>query len=212
MDTDALIRLLARDASPVPRRPVARGLAVSLTLGAAAAMILGLGGLGVRSDIAVAVATTSFWAKSAWTLSIAGIGLLLTAQLARPDSHRITRWWLSLIPLSAILALAGLELIQAAVPARAGLVFGPLWTCPPQILMLSVPIFLSLASALQQMAPTRLRLAGAAAGLAAGGLAATVFSIACQEVSPTYIFTRYSLAIALASAAGGLLGPRLLRW
>jgi hypothetical protein len=86
------------------------------------------------------------------------------------------------------------------------------WTCVPLIAGLSVPLFGGLIWALRQMAPTRLRAASAAAGLAASGFAATLYCLYCQQVSPTYILTRYTLAIALFSAAGALIGPRLLRW
>ena len=212
MDTDALIRALAREATPVRRGSIGRALAAGLAVGAAAAMILAVGGLGVRADLAGAAGTMSFWAKGAWTGSIAGIGLFLTAQLARPDSQRLKGWWLAAVPLAALSGLCGAELMQAAPAVRAGLIFGGPWSCPPLILMLAAPIFLGLASALQRMAPTRLSAAGAVAGLAAGGLAATFYSLGCEEVSPTYILTRYSFAILLAAAGGALLGPRLLRW
>lgn len=213
MDTDALILALARDATRVPRRAVANGLAMGLTVGAAAAIVLAVGGLGVRPDLASAVATASFWAKAGFTVSTAGIGLVLTAQLSRPDSRRLRGWWLVAIPIIWFIGLAGDELwLAISSGARAGLLFGPRWLCPLHILMLSVPVFLGLSSAMQRMAPTRLRAAGAAAGLAAGGLAATVYALVCEEASPAYILSRYTLAVALAAAAGALLGPRLLRW
>jgi hypothetical protein len=62
------------------------------------------------------------------------------------------------------------------------------------------------------MAPTRLRLAGAAAGLLAGGVAATVYGLHCQEMTAAFVVTWYSLGVAASVAVGALLGPRLLRW
>jgi hypothetical protein len=62
------------------------------------------------------------------------------------------------------------------------------------------------------MAPTRLCLTGAAAGLAAGAFAAVLYGLFCEQVSPIYILTRDTLGIALAADVGALGGPRLLRW
>ena len=52
----------------------------------------------------------------------------------------------------------------------------------------------------------------AAAGLAAGAFAATVYCMHCPEVSAIFVLTWYSLGILLAASLGALLGPRLLRW
>jgi hypothetical protein len=212
MDTDALIEALARETAPVPRRSLQRSVCTGILVGAPLALLLVVAGLGVRPDLPAAAATAIFWGKAAYTFSLGLIGLLLVLQLARPDTHRLRRWWLVAVPITLLLAFAAAELIRAAPVDRLGLVLDPLWTCLPLILGLTVPLFAGLIWALRRMAPTRLRAAGAAAGLAAAGLAGTLYCLYCQQVSPTYILTRYTLAIALASAAGALLGPRLLRW
>ena len=54
--------------------------------------------------------------------------------------------------------------------------------------------------------------AGAAAGLAAGAFAATVYCIHCPEVSAIFVLTWYSLGMLLAAFLGMIVGPRLLRW
>ncbi len=60
------------------------------------------------------------------------------------------------------------------------------------------------AWAFRGLAPTNLPLAGA--------VAATLYCLYCEAVSPLYIFTRYTSGIGLATIAGMLLGRRILRW
>jgi hypothetical protein len=212
MDTDALIEALARDAVPVPRRALERRLAAGLAAGAAAALALLAAGLGFRPDLAAAASGAAFWAKAAYPFSLGLVGLVLSAQLARPVSGRLRHARLVAVPVGLLLALAAAELAGAAPAARAALVLDPLWTCLPLVLLLAAPMLAGLVWAHRTMAPTRPAAAGAAAGLAAAGFAATLYCLYCEQASPTYILTRYTVAIALASAAGALLGRRLMRW
>ncbi|PSJ43461.1 NrsF family protein [Allosphingosinicella deserti] len=212
MDTDALIEALARDAKPVPRRSFERRMAAGLSLGASFAFLMLVTGLGIQHDLLTAAVTPGFWGKAAYTSSLAMIGLLLSAQLARPSTRRLRGAWLVAAPIALLAVFAAAELAGIDPNTRSGLVREPLWTCVPLILALAVPIFIGLAGAIRQMAPTMLRAAGAAAGLATSGLAATLYGLYCQQLSATYILTRYTLAIALFSALGALIGPRLFRW
>jgi hypothetical protein len=84
--------------------------------------------------------------------------------------------------------------------------------CPFLVLGLAVPIFLALLRALGKLAPSRLRSAGALAGVTAGASAALVYCLHCPESTASFVVTWYSGGIALAGLIGALLGPRLLRW
>ena len=84
--------------------------------------------------------------------------------------------------------------------------------CPLVILLLALPIFAGLFWALRRLAPTRLTLAGAAAGLAAGGWAASIYAFHCTESTAPFIVIWYSLGLALAAGLGAFLGRWLLRW
>jgi hypothetical protein len=212
VDTEALIEQLARDTRAVPPGALQRRLALGLGVGALASALLLLGGLGLRPDLHAAIGGTALWAKAAYTSGLGLAGLLLTVQLARPDSERLRFLWLLAIPVALAVLFSGAELAAATSIERDDLLVAPKWTCVPLILMLSAPIYAGLVSALRRLAPTRLGAAGAAAGLTAGGFAATIYCLYCQQVSPTYVLTRYTLAIGLAAAAGAALGPRLLRW
>ena len=84
--------------------------------------------------------------------------------------------------------------------------------CTRNVAILSLPIFVGLMLAFRRFAPTRLRLTGAVAGLAAGACAAALYCLHCPEVSALFVLVWYSLGILAAAAIGALVGPRLLRW
>ena len=110
-------------------------------------------------------------------------------------------------------ALAAFALIDAQPSGRAALVFGQTWkTCPFDIALLSLPAFGAMLWAMKGLAPTRLRLAGAAAGLASGALAAIVYTLHCPEEAAPFVGTWYVIGMLIPAAAGALIGPRVLRW
>jgi hypothetical protein len=84
--------------------------------------------------------------------------------------------------------------------------------CPFLIALLATPVFLGGLWALRGLAPTRLRLAGASVGLLAGATGACVYAIHCPELAAPFLGTWYVLGIAIPTALGALLGPRVLRW
>ena len=62
------------------------------------------------------------------------------------------------------------------------------------------------------LAPTRLGEAGAAIGLAAGGMGAFPHAWHCMETGAPFLAVWYTLGVAAATFVGWLLGPRVLRW
>ena len=115
-----------------------------------------------------------------------------------------------------VLLLAGIGIgeLSKTPPAQwLALWLGRSWMiCPWLVLTLAVPIFVGLLWSFRELAPTRLRAAGGAAGLAAGAWAATIYCLHCPETSAIFVLTWYSLGIMLAAGAGAVLGPRLMRW
>jgi hypothetical protein len=65
---------------------------------------------------------------------------------------------------------------------------------------------------LRNGATTRPALAGAAAGLAAAGIGAFLYSAHCRDDSPLFIIAWYVIATAIVTLIGALLGLRYLRW
>lgn len=154
-----------------------------------------------------------FWMKWGYTISLSVVALVMTKQLARPDSGSLRRLWLIAIPVLLLASIGAMELIRTPPGEWLAMWLGESWmVCPWRVLALAMPIFVGLLWSFRKLAPTRLRAAGAAAGLTAGAFAAMVYCVHCPEVSAIFVLTWYSLGILLAVSAGALLGPRLLRW
>jgi hypothetical protein len=79
--------------------------------------------------------------------------------------------------------------------------------CLTAIPLLSLSVLAAAPSALRVGAPTRPTLAGAAAGLLAGGFVAALYAMQCTDDTPLF---SYSVAIVVSLA--GAAAPRLLRW
>ena len=102
----------------------------------------------------------------------------------------------------ALWLLAARVLAQADATRRAVLFFGDTWdVCPFLIALLSVPGFIAAMWAMQGLAPTRLRLAGAAAGLFAGAVATLVYCLHCPEMAAPFIGFCYVLGMLIHTAS-----------
>lgn len=213
MNTDSLIDTLSANVRPVRRFAVGRRIALGIAAGAVVSVMLIIMGLGIRPDLGLAMRGYSFWIKWIYTFSLSLCALFMVARLARPNGSDLR--WLSLmaIPVGLVATIGGLELAHAPPRDWLAMWLGHSWKiCPWLVLSLSAPIFIGLLWSFRRLAPTRLRAAGAAAGLAAGSCAATLYCLHCPEVSAIFVLTWYTLGIALAAGIGALLGPRLLRW
>lgn len=213
MKTDQLIDQLAADTRPVRRHAVGRRLAFGVLIGAAVSTLLIAATLGIRPDLAKAMHGSTFWMKWTYTISLAIGAIWATARLARPDSGNLRRLWLLAIPVGLLAMVGVTELVRTPQREWLAMWLGRSWkVCPWLVLTLAMPIFIGLLWSFRRLAPTRLRAAGAAAGLAAGAFSATVYCLHCPEVSALFVLTWYSLGILLAASFGALVGPRLLRW
>jgi hypothetical protein len=197
----------------VPRHAFASRIGFGIVTGALVAMAAMVVVLGVRPDLQLAMRGFAFWMKWTYTISL-GIGAIYAAiRLARPVPASLRGLWLLAIP---VLVLAGIGIGEfASSPSSEwlGIWLSRSWrVCPWLVLALAVPIFAGLLWSFRTLAPTRLRAAGAVAGLAAGAWAATIYCLHCPEVSAMFVLTWYSLGILLAAGGGALLGPRLMRW
>ncbi|WP_227651246.1 NrsF family protein, partial [Klebsiella pneumoniae] len=87
------------------------------------------------------------------------------------------RWtWLLAVPVVLLTGLGVAELARTPPALWLAMWLGHSWMiCPWLVLALAMPIFVGLLWSFRRLAPTRLRAAGAAAGLAAGAFAATVY-------------------------------------
>ena len=213
MNTDQLILSLGSSVTPIRRGLIPRRIALGLIAGGAVTLGVVALKFGFRPDLTIAMHGSAFWMKWTYTLSLGIIAVLATAHLARPEARR-PRWLgLLAIPIVALAALALGELIYTPLRSWPELWMGQSWrTCSTSVATLALPIFASVVLAFRRLAPTRLRLTGAIAGLAAGALAATLYCLHCPEVSAVFVLTWYTLGIGVAATIGALLGPKLLRW
>jgi hypothetical protein len=214
MQTEDLIDLLATDAAPAPAGAVMRRLGMAALIAIMGALALLLVTWGVRPDIHQAMHTGPFWMKAGYTVWIAAAAFAMTAAAARPGGapRRPARMVLAGAVI-AIVVLACLDLILTPAGQRAAAWLGSsALMCPWRILAISAPAFAAIIWGLRALAPTRLRLAGAAAGLLAGAIGASIYGLYCQETAAAFVATWYTLGLAICAGVGALAGPRLLRW
>jgi hypothetical protein len=120
--------------------------------------------------------------------------------------------WLLAAPL---LMAAALALEMMAVPSAdwmPRLVGHNMPVCLSMIPLIGLGPLAVFIAALRYGAPTRPALAGALAGLAAGGLAATFYAAHCTDDSPLFVATWYTIAIAVLAGLGALGGRLFARW
>lgn len=213
MNTDQLIDMLSHEVPPVRRNFVGKRLGFGLLIGALVSAGLVIAIFGMRSDLGVAVLGFAFWMKWSYTLSLSAIAIYATSRLARPEPGGLRILWLIAVPVGLLACVGVAELVRTPPGDWLAMWLGHSWrVCPWIVLGLAMPIFIGLLWSFRRLAPTRLRAAGAAAGLAAGAFASTVYCLHCPEVSALFVLTWYTLGIVLAAAFGALLGPRILRW
>jgi hypothetical protein len=116
-------------------------------------------------------------------------------------------------PVAAIWVASAFVLLGAPPGERDYLIFGQSWnSCPFNIALLSIPVFVAAIWAMKGLAPTRLTLAGGAAGLLAGSVGAVIYSLHCPEMEVPFLGIWYVLGMLIPTVAGAVIGPRLLRW
>jgi hypothetical protein len=212
-DTDALIAALAGDVAPVRPHATARRVGKGLIAGALVTLVLVAAGLGFRPDLWLAMHGSAFWIKWIYTGSLALLALMATFRLGRPDAGTMGWLWLAGVPVAGLAVIGMVEMAQAPRGDWLAMWLGHSWrVCSMLVFLLSLPIFGGLLWSYRALAPTRLRLAGANAGLAAGAWSATLYCLHCPEVSAIFVLTWYTLGIALAAMLGAWVGPRLMRW
>ena len=210
MKTDDLIEALAAGIEPV--RPAR--LSPWLIGGAlAAAMTAVVVMLGILPDLAEVVQGPAFWAKTAYTGSLAVASLWLVTRLGRPGVPPGLAGW----SVAGIVGLAGLagatELLLLPPEARMDDWLGFTWkVCALNILAVSAFAAPLIFLAARRLASTRPMHAGAASGLLTGAVAATAYGLHCPEATAAFVATWYTLGIFAAAGLGAVIGRYALRW
>ena len=215
MKTDDLIAMLASgpDVAAAPPPGVRWRTAATLGAGLLASVALMAAWLGVRPNLAQLALRPDFWIKVGFVAAVCLAAWHASRRLGVPGADtRSLLPWLAL-PLLLMWALGAFTVATAAPEQRAELFWGATWrSCPLLIALLSLPMLAAVLRAMHQLAPTRLRLAGAAAGFAAGSTAALVYCLHCPEMAAGFVGFWYVLGMLVPAALGALLGPKVLAW
>jgi hypothetical protein len=211
--TDDLIDSLVSELQPVTRFSAVRTVMLALGSGVLVATVVMVAGLGVRADLAAAMGTAAHWIKLLYTLALGLCAATAMNRLGRPGGAAPLAWAAAAAAVATVVGLAALQLAEAPSEAHRPLVMGASADkCPWLILVLSLPIFAGAVWAMRRLAPTRLTVAGLAAGLASGGLGACVYAFHCDETAIPFLALWYTLGIAAVGAFGAATGRLLMRW
>ena len=214
MRTDELINTLVADHAVQPRpKPVGHGLVMAIIGGLAISSALFSLTLGVRPDFISALGTWRFDLKLGVNLVLMIVATWVALRLSSPTTTSLSAMRALLVPALLLLAAVVYELVTipaSAWPSRAMGVNGVM--CVASIIYLSALPLTATIYALRQGAPTSPAVMGAAGGLLAGALGATVFAMHCTNDSPLFVVIWYALAIGLMSMFGLVIGKHALRW
>jgi len=213
VNTDDLIESLASDLRRVPAGQAGRRLACFAGLGLVATTLVVWLTLGLREDLGAVLSEPVFLVRQVYTLGIAGFGALLLLRLGQPGAPLR----LPLLGLAAtlVMVLVAVVMEQASLSGAAHVEawLGESWrSCMLRIGVISLAAGPFIFLAARRLAPGRPTLAGFAAGLVAGALAATGYGLYCVEDTASFTASWYTLGILAAGAVGAAGGRYLLRW
>jgi hypothetical protein len=208
--TDNLVELLVKDLVPWRFRSI---LAWAVAGGIIVAAILFFAAIGFRPDISEAVNSSRFLFKFVVTVSLAVTAIWVTLSVGRPGGSLAHRG-LALAIAPALLASAAVVelLVLPESQWMPRLVGQHARLCLTLIPLLSIGPLACLLAALREGAPSNPGLAGAVAGLAASGIAATFYAANCTDDSALFVITWYPIATLIVTTAGYLIGRELLKW
>lgn len=211
MKTEDLVTVLSASVQPVRPGEARRRFTLALGGGMAFSFALMLVILGLNPDLASTSNQGMFWVKLAFPATLALMAGRAAFALSHPGRSAVLAWMAS--PFAVMLALAATVLANAPQADRTDLLLGQTWNeCIFNIAALSLPLAAALVWAMRGLAPTRLRVAGLAAGLLAGAAGAMVYSLHCPELEAPFLAIWYALGMLVPAGVGAWLGPRLLHW
>jgi hypothetical protein len=159
------------------------------------------------------ILTEMFWVRLAFPMATLAAAMKLAARLARPGARLKLAWLAVALPVMAMMLVAIFILLATPSGYRLRLMLGTTWrVTTANVVLLSLPSLAAVMRAMNGLAPTRLVLAGAGAGLLAGAQGLLVYSLYCSEMSVPFWGVWYVLAIVITTGIGAALAPVCLRW
>ena len=215
MKTDDLIAMLASGPDVAAAAPPGTHWRAASTLvaGLLASVALTAMLLGVRPNLEQLALLPDFWIKVGFVVCLSLAAWHVSRRLCVPGANTRALPLLIAMPLLLMWALGAIIMQEAPADQRAELFWGATWrSCPLLIALLSLPILAAVLRVMRQLAPTHLRLAGAAAGFAAGAMAALVYCLHCPELAASFVGFWYVLGMLVPTAIGAAIGPKVLAW
>jgi hypothetical protein len=213
MRTQDLVARLAGDIAPVERNAVSSKLSWALSAGLVGNTLLLVALYGFGSDMPEQLLTLMFWVRLAFPLMIIAAALKLAGRLARPGAKLGLAWVAAILPIATMLLVAGAIMVATPTQYRLQLALGATWwTTAASAAMVSLPSLAAIMVAMGSLAPTRLTLAGAGAGLLAGAQGLLVYSLYCAEMPGQFWSIGHVLAMVVTTGIGAGLAPFYLRW
>lgn len=212
MRTDDLIAQLSSGLEPVKTGAVTRLLLIAVAAGLAASALVMLTVLGLRHHFAEAITGFGIWMKFAYTFALIAFGFGLVERAGRPGADMLRPALLLVLPFAAIVLLAALQMAAPGADMHQLVMGRSTSLCAVAIPLVAAPSLVAALWALRQLAPTRLGLAGAGAGMFAGAMGAFVYAFHCPEDSAPFVAVWYTLWISLTSVIGAFAGRWALRW
>jgi hypothetical protein len=200
-------------AEPTPRWSFQSRFGLMTTCGVVATAVTFFLVAGLRPDLFQAMESVRFLFKFVVTLALAVTATGAALRMGDP-SRTMQRWAWALACVPTLLAVSAIVELGATPNDAwfARLVGHTAWRCVTLIPLLSIGPLACLLLALRHGAPARPGLAGAVAGLAASGIAATFYAANCTDDSPLFVATWFSLATLVVTATGYLAGRKFLIW
>ena len=213
MKTDDFVSMLATGVAPVDPDVSGKRFRLALSAGALGAVLVMLAVFGLNPNLRAASALPMFWVKLVFPAALGVAAVLLAQRLSHPGMRlgAVAKAWAA--PLIAMGLLALLVWLDAAPAERPDMIYGTTWkTCSRNIAIVAAPVFAGVLWAMKGLAPTRLVLAGASAGLLAGAVGTVVYALHCPEMAAPFVFVWYGGGMLLCAVIGAALGPKVLRW
>ena len=207
METEELVRSLARTLRPVRRLRPPRWRAALWAGLAVCCVVFGASLLGPRSDLLSRTADPGFWGQNALLLFVFAASAAVAFQASVPGSEPAV--YVRALPFLALLvwgcALAGGGWMShvAAAPAAG-------WVCVSRMAGLGVVPAVAAFLMLRKGAAPDPGWTGAIALLASASLSVAGMQMVCVKDDPRHIFVWHFLPAAACALAGVLLGRRFL--
>jgi len=208
--TEKLISELAHQRNDGQQRPFALDLVLisRFLIAAVMAVITVIVISRPRADLAVVWTSWAFQYKVIGMLLLIGGGIHMTRSASIPGS--VIKPALTLFPAFLFLA-CGLAFDSSGFPMMGTHVLA-VPVCVGTIIAASLGPLLVLLLVIRRGVPTRPRLAGGVAGLLSGSIGALAYTLACINDGAGFVMLWYTLAIAIVSAIGAIIGAKALSW